>query len=105
MIIMHSDGSDDVKTKVLKALGRLIDTSLSKETHQKSIAILTELFKGKPMSVETFKEVGIDATSSKDEKGLETVSIVVPKDYLPNNMAKEQDSAVISFGISKKLDI
>jgi len=105
MIVRSASSIQDTKTKILKAIGKLADSSISDDSRQHAIEELTGLLKGQPMSKETFDKYEIDCELVKQENKPEILVVTVPVEYLPNSLVESGESAQVSFTVTKVLDM
>ena len=105
MFVRSVQNDQDTRSIILKAIGRLADTNISDDSRQIAINELTNALKGQPMNEETFKKYDIQAELIKTENRPEVLEITVPKEFLPIALAENNDTAKVSFTVTKVMDM
>ena len=104
MLVRNASSTQDERTKILKAIGKLADVAISDDSREISMKELTESLKGQPMSKETFDKYGIETQLIKEQNKPEILIVTVPPEYLPNSLV-ENGPAQVSFTVTKVLDM
>jgi len=105
MLVKSATHKTDDKTKILKAVGRLADGTISDDSRSRIIDDLTKLLGGKPIAKETFDAYGIEAELIREDGKPEVLEITVPYEYLPISMVSTKEAAKVTFTMSKVLDM
>ncbi len=94
--------ANDTRHVLLTCLGKLTDMGISTETKRVQIDKLTELLKGRQMTIQTFQEYGLTAKLDTNEKsGIMSLTIHVPKEYVVSSISEDRDKQYVTFAVNQ----
>lgn len=104
MIVRSASANKDIRTRLLKAIGRLADMNISSESRRIAVDELTAALQGKSLSKETFDQFDIETEIVKEANKPELLIVTVPSEFLPNSLVGQDEPVKVEFTISKVLD-
>lgn len=104
MLVRSASTNKNIRTRLLKAIGRLADMNISSESRRVAVDELTSALQGKSLSKETFDQFDIETEIIKEENKPEILIVTVPPEFLPNSLIEQGEPVKVEFTISKVLD-